>query len=335
MAFKFFRRRQKMVLIVMVLLMVAFLVPTLFQSLGGGRGRDSVIGYINDEKVTIQMQQAAEVDLTLLSRSLGIGRGRRTGEGAFAAFWKNNQNQNAGLAWMLLLHEARNMGITIEQDDPQVESFLTESGLTGEAYRRELANLRENRYTEEHLRQAVANYLMVITAFQAAEINIMSSLPELRHVFGDLKERIGLAMVAFPAKDFTAEAPEPSGEAVFRQFEQYKHLFSQGPENMTDFGFGYRLPDRLDIAWLFIDEGLVADAVEPLHDDMTGYWEKHKGELKKRIPADDGQAPATSTAPSDTKPTEPAEEKFREVVIESFSQAKPQIRRILMPKAID
>ncbi|MDY7009944.1 MAG: hypothetical protein SVV80_04245 [Planctomycetota bacterium] len=343
MALGFFRRRQKMVLLVMVVLMVAFLMPTLFQGLGRGRDRDAVIGYVNDEKVTIRMQQSAEVDLALLSRSLGMGMGRRTGEGAFAAFRQINSNQNAGLTWMLLLHEAGRMDITIRQN--QVESLLAESGLIGEAYRRELANLRENRYTEEHLRRAVANYLMVTTAFETAQINTTPSIPELRHAFGDLRERIGLAMVAFPAKDFTADVPEPSEEAVLRQFERYRHLFAQGPENKTDFGFGYRVPNRLDVAWLFIDEDIVARAVEPRDDNMMDYWNEHRGELKKRIPV-----PTTSTAPSetqpsetqpsetqpsDTEPAEPAEEKFREVPFESFSQAKPKIRQVFMPGAIN
>ncbi len=335
MAFKFFRRRKKTVLIVMMLLMVAFLVPTLFQRCGSGSGRDEVIGHINEKDVTIRMIRAAEVDLHLLRRSLRLGTGRRTGEGAFGAFLTINREQDAGLAWMLLLHEAGQMGIAIEEN--QVDAFLAESGLTGEAYQRELANLRESGgYTEKHLRRTVANYLMVTTAFKTTEMNTIPSLPELRHTFGDLQERIQLAMVALPAEDFTADAPEPSEDAVFEQFDRHKHLAAQGPNNKTDFGFGYRLADRLEIAWLFIDEGPVARAVEPLEQQMMDYWDKHKGELKKRIPtrlpADGGQAPTTSTAPADTQPTEP---KFREVVIESFSQAKPQIRQILMPGAVD
>ncbi len=333
MALGFFRRRQKMVLVFMVLLMVTFLIPSLFQHFGGGQDRDTVIGYINDEKITTRMQQAAEIDLNLLRRSLGMGMGRRIGEGAFVAFLQINRNQNAGLAWMLLLREARQMGITIRESE--VESFLVESGLTGEAYRRELADLRDTGYTEKHLRQAVANYLMVMTAFQTAEMNTMPSLPELRHNFGDLWERIALAMVALPAKDFITDVPEPSEDAVAAQFEQYKHLVAGDPDNKTEFGFGYRLPDRLDVAWLFIDEGPVAGAVEPLEKKMMDYWEEHKGELKNRIPI-----PTTSTAPVDTQPTdtqpdEPVEEKFREVVIESFSQAKAQIRPLFMPEAVD
>ena len=325
MAFKFFRQRQKMVLIVMVLLMVAFLMPSLFERFGGGSGRDATVGYIDEKKVTVRMIQSAEHDLDLLRRSLGLGMGRRTGEGAFAAFLTINRQQGAGLAWTLLLHEADQIHVTVTQN--QVDAFLVESGLTGEAYRRELADLRNSGYTEKHLRRAIANYLMVTKAFQTAEINTMPALPELRHAFGDLKERIQLAMVALPAKDFTDDAPEPSEEAVFAQFDRYKHLAALDPTNKTDYGFGYRLPNRLDVAWLFIDDKPIARVIEPPEKQMMEYWRKHKDELKKRIPV-----PTTSTAPADTQPTEP---KFREVAFESFSQARPQIRRILMPSALD
>ncbi len=340
MAFKFFRRRQKMVLIVMVLLMVAFLVPSLFEGISGGRGRGMVVGYIGDEKVTAGMIEAAEVDLRLLIQTMRMGMGRRVGENAFTRF--RNQ-RNAGLAWVLLVHEAEQMGITVSDD--RIDSFLLESELTGEAYQRELANLREGGYTEKHIRRAAANYLKVTAAFKAAEIETMPSLPELRHSAGDLMEKIQLAMVSLPAEDFAADATEPAEQAIAEQFDRYKKLAPLAQSNNTDYGFGYRIPNRMEISWLFINEGVISRVVEPPEEQMMAYWNKHKDKLKNRIPI-----PTTSTAPvedlpgrADTQPSQPAEPpavspvepKYREVPFESFSQARPTIKQIFLPGAVD
>ncbi len=332
MAFKFFRRRQKLVLVLMVLLMVAFLVPTLFQSCDRDRRRNATVGYIGDKKVTSRMTQMAAVDLNLLDRSLRMGMGRRAGEAAFTMFIRQ---KDAGLAWVLLVHEAEQMGISISDD--RVDSFLLESELTGETYQRELANLRENGRTEKELRRAVKNYLKVTAAFLAADVETTPSLPELRHTAGNLYEKIQLAMVSLPAEDYATDATGPSAQAIVEQFDRYKNLAPLAWSNKTAYRFGYRIPNRLEISWLFINEGIISRGVEPDEKDMMRHWEQHQDEFTKRVPI-----PTTSTAPvedlpgrADTQPSQPVEPKFREVPFKLFSQAEPAVRRHFLPGTVD
>ena len=279
MALGFFRRRQKMVLILMVLLMVTFLIPSLFQGLSGG-SRNPAVGQANGKEVTVNMMRASEVDLDILRRSLGAGTGRRTGEGAFMAFMQLN-SKNPGLVWTLLLHEARKMKIPVRESE--VDSFISESGLVGEAYRRELANLRERGYTEKDMRAAIRNYLAVTKAFESAGVNTTPSLPEFRHVFGELREQIQLAMITVPAENFTTDVPEPTEDAIAGQFNEYKDVFAGDRGDKNIFGFGYRLPDQMEIEWLFIEEEPLAGAIQPADKQLMDYWNEHKNDLRNRI----------------------------------------------------
>lgn len=353
MALGFFRRRQKLVLIVMVLLMVAFLIPSMFQGLGRGGSSKEVIGRIGDKEITMLTRRAAGADLDLLNTSLKLGRFTRPrrGEGAFVAFLEVNAGKDSALTWALLLDEAREMGITVNED--QIDVFFAESGLTDELYQQEVSNLRQSKYgyTEKHLRRAVANYLTVMTAFETAIVKTPASLPELRHTFADMEERIQLAMVAFEADDYTADIPDPLVEQIVPWFNKYKTFIPRHPSNKTEFGFGYRRPNRVDVAYLFIDRDNVSRAVEPSKEQMELYWRRQGGRMKIKVPipatgtvpsdSRAGKKPTGNTATSSTGPAEPpaestaeppavstAEPKFREYVTEKFTEARPYIRQI-------
>jgi len=326
MALGFFRRRQKVVLIIMVLLMVAFLLPSSIRGCFQRDPRKFVVGTVGDTKITAGMRQAAEAEMRLLRESslaLGTFPPRRFGEDEFFIFLQANRNRT--LPWVLLVHEAEQMGVRVSKT--QVDDFLAASNLTGEAYRQELANLRERGYTERRFRQAIAHYLMIVEAFRAARMTAPPSLGELRRAFRDLRERIQLDMVLFPASDFAKDAPDPPESTVRDWFKKHKHLAPNAPTNKTKYGFGYLQPDRVKVSYLFIDRDLVRRAVEPPEELMIRYWRRHKGELKKTV---------TSTKPvSTTQGTRPTEPGVAEVPYERYSEAKPRIREILKDRAAE
>lgn len=334
MAFAFFRRRQKLVLIIMVFLMVVFLVPTGIRGLFSGRHK-TVIGNIGRKGITLGLVKAGKRDLRIIRRELGLMLSRWPGQSMFELFIRINNEDKLPLAWVLLVHEAEQMGITVS--DSQVEAFLKQQKLTDQTYQDEIANLNQLGFTERDLHQAISHYLMVMTAFESAAVSVPPSLPELKHVFRDLYERINLAMIAFPAEDFVVDAPEPSEQTIREWFERYKTLLPNHPSNKTDFRFGYRRPDRLDVAWLFIERDKVYAAIEPSDKQMISYWRQHKGELKKLVPikttATRPTGPTTNssggTVATTASTTQESKPKFREVIITQYSQAKPQIRKIL------
>jgi hypothetical protein len=325
MALGFFRRRQKLVLIVMVLLMVAFLIPASIRGFFDPKTHKDVIGWVGGKEVTKGTLWSAAADIRILRRWLGMGFGRRPGEAPFAMFLAINDRSRPELGWALLLHEAREMGIRVT--DQQVDSFLAASGLTGQTYQQRLAELAREKFTERHLRRAVANQLIFTRALEAALVTVPPSLPEIRIAHRDLREKLDLGMVVLKAEDFTAAAAEPTGADIQEWFENWKQVMPGRSTDGNPFGFGYWQPNRADVAWLLIDQDRLAEAVKVPDRLMQQYWLRHRGELTKEVPI-----PTTATAPTTTQsaqPTQPAEPKTRTVVIQKYSEAKPLIRERL------
>ena len=338
MALRFFYRNQKIVFGVMVLLMVAFLVPSTIRGCGRRDPGKRVIGHSGDEKITLRMVQNAAGELELLRDYLRVRQGPRSvgleQDPVFDAFMGGCRD-NPGLGWILLLREAREMGVRIGKGE--VDFLLAGFGLEGEAYRRLIANLREAKITEKRFRRAVENYLMIARAFDAARTATPPSLEEMRYLFRDLKEQLELAMVVFPAEDFAKYVPNPEPEEVEKMFERYKGVLANHPTNRTPFGFGYRLQHQADVAYLLIDRSAIERVAEPAESDIADYWDKHRGTLTRtvEVPAPPTRpAGAAATAPASGPASRPAPQ-TREVLITRFSEAWPKIREILLPAAAD
>jgi len=336
MALRFFRRRQKLMIFLMVLLMVVFLMSSAMQNLFGPKRRRG------GRQIAVEAEVDAPTDLRVLGNLLGIGQSERPrpGAGLFAAFME--RSDVPVLHWSLLVDEAHRMGFGVTEK--QVDDFLAALGLEGQTYDELLDRLAESGYTEKMLRWAVANYLLVTESFSASMLAAEPSMPELRNAFRDMNERIQLAMVILPVENFLKDVEKPPLEKVKQWFEDHKEFFRAHPDNQTRYGFGYRLPDRLDVAYLFMDMDLVGQAVEPTEEQMLEYWRRNRGRMSRKVelpapatqpaskPAASAPATGPSTAPAGETTTQPAEPQYREVVIERYSEARDTIREILRPE---
>ena len=75
---------------------------------------------------------------------------------------------------------------------------------------------------------------------------------------------------------------------------------------------------------------------------MLEYWQRNRGRMTKRVRIPAPAPPATTSRPATgptsaaaTQATQPAEPKFRDVVIQRYSEAKPDIREVLKGKAAE
>ncbi len=338
MALRFFRQRQKLVLIVMVLLMFAFALSSVIPSLIKGKGRAEAIGHIGETEVKASTARQALIVVNLLrGPPLGLGSFYlpRPGEVEFARFLALNKSDgDQGLAWTLLRHEAEGMGAGVSP--MEVERVLNLSGLKDKRLEEAVANLGLRGFTRKHLDRAITDYLVIMqaltTASSAAPPTLPSlpqpppSIPEMRSACRTLHEQIQLAVATFPADDFLEGVPEPTEEQVAQQFAKARHLLPGAPTNKTEFGFGYRQPDRARIAWLFVDTDSLRKAAQPTEEQMARFWETNRGKLTKWVDV----APATAPASQPASAPAVAPER-KEVVLTDYADALPTIRRRLGP----
>lgn len=341
MAFRFFRRRQKMVVIVMAVLMVTFLIGFQgFRMLFEPSRSKGIVGTISKGQIKIDDLRVAESDLELLRWSLGLGYPPRMMQQAWptdAEFLAINTNEHAELAYALLLREARSTDVIVTEAD--VDAFFRATGnpAGSENYKAIIANIKTSpTLAERHLRGAVANWLRIIKIYSAGTPDVLPSEQELRLLYRDVKETINLLAARISAERFIDEISPPTREEILEQFNRYKTVDPGAYPTVASFGFGYRQPDRVAIQYLFISQNVVDRVTAPSDKAVRQYFRDNRNEFVREIsPATQPVIPGSDAATKPAAQSATTQPKESHTVAMQFSQAKPQIIAKLKPRAVE
>jgi hypothetical protein len=261
MAFEFFRRRQKMVIVIMVVLMVAFLVSfqgieMLFSPNAAGKAMaTTAFGDLTNG----EFQQAGE-DVELL-RLVNFARWPLDQARLFGHIAAMGDFEGR-LTYALLLKEAQNRGVKASEGD--VSELLAAMRLDSAAIRGQLPR----GYREKHLREAIQRWLTVLRSFFASFESAPPSEPQLQHLYRNLSEELDLEIARVDAAALAAKAPEPSDEEIARHFEQYRTATPGVMSSIESFGFGYRQPDRASINYMLVKREPLARVIKPTDDEI-------------------------------------------------------------------
>jgi len=319
MALGFFRRRQKMVIIIMVALMVSFLVGSYgFSMLFSTDPMKQERGRTRMGELTRGDWYAAQADLDVL-RNIGLGGNPYRyppwpTEMAYAYLTQRNA-QRAADAYMLLLTEAKAAGILVSEDD--VDAFFAGIGCSGENYKQLVSDFRSGSRgaTEKQLRGAVRNWLLINKAFAESNVSCPPSETEVQLTFRDVTEQINLCVLRLKAEDYVKDVPDPNQVKIDAHFNLYRTRFPGQTRNVSDMGFGYRQPGRARVQYLFVRGGAIERIIQPAFSLAVDYYNRNKGEFVKKVPI--GPVPTTAGSQPATRPT-------RDVPM-TFAEAKEQI----------
>ncbi len=337
MAFAFFRRHQRVVIIVMAVLMVSFLIGFQgFQAIFSHDPGDEVVGRTKYGEITARDLAAAGSELQMLASVVGLGNPRRMYFNPWptdAAFLRLMDNEDsAAVAYAALRRQAERNDVVVTEAD--VEAFLEGIGLTGAAYEGRMSELRQQReITEEQFRSVIANWLAVHRTFERSNVAAPPSPQEVRRVFRDLTAEINLRLLTVKAEDFLkfVEDVDAEDEQVRMHFEEYKDRLPGEFEGPDSFGFGYRQPDKVELQYLQIRREPIARVARPGEREALRYYLDHKDEFVETVAVE--TQPATAPAASDEDVITPRVRETREVQL-SFAEARPQIVEKLSAQAV-
>ena len=284
MAFGFFRRRQKMVVVIMAVLMVSFLVG--FQGLQMllSRSRDDIsVGRTSEGEVKRKHVWSAQTDMSIL-RYLGLDKTDFLGRPVYPTgrelMTLTSNNRDAALTYTLLLIESEKEGVTVS--DADVQDFLSRQlGISEQAYRGVLSALRQAQrgITDERIREALKNWLMIHRTFIRSLVTAPPSERNVRHLARDVTEEIRVQVLHIPAEKFLEQAAEADANAVDRQFAEYRNAPAGVYQTAGSFGFGYLIAAQVQIRYALIRRDAVRRAARPAEKDIYEYYKAHKGEL--------------------------------------------------------
>ncbi len=317
MALQFFRRRQKMVIAIMVILMVSFLVggAGLSSFLRRDVGRRSV-GVSKFGKLRRADLVAAANDLNLLG-ALNY-RARDLDYGAVIA-----NGDSAAVAYALLQKEASKAPLVVTEQD--VDAYLGQRNLGGAHLDSLLDQLRSRMpgINRKRLRETVKRWIRVTTLFYRsvffaacpARLGATSSEQQMRHLYRDLAERIDLRIAVVKAEDYLQETAEPDDAEIQAQLERYRNRPRGRASQDNPFGFGYLQPDRTVVRYMLIRQDVIQRVVRPSEQEVRAHYIQYRGRYVKTDPS----AQATSAAAAQPM---------------TFTEAKPLIVQELAAAAV-
>jgi hypothetical protein len=321
MALGFFRRNQKIVILIMVLLMVAFLIPTGASTL---MQKDPLKQKMADTKLgdlTLGEMRNAMVEVQVLGM---LGLGNRNREMPWPTdlefmYVQANGERDASLAYAMLLKEARTVKVAVTEAD--VDGFLAQLGWgKGQRYDQLVSMIRSGSqgWTESVLRSTVADWLRITKCRSDAEIGSPPSEAEIRLVYRDVFEQIAVRVAKVDANEFIKNVRDPNEDEMRRQFDLYCQQFAGMAPRVTDFGFGYHQPGKAGLRYLLVRGDVIQRVVEPKASDVYDFYNQNRASLTKEVPL-----PQPATKPGDANATtQPTEMKKVQL---TFAEAKPQI----------
>ncbi|MGE5295652.1 MAG: hypothetical protein ACM3VT_12550 [Solirubrobacterales bacterium] len=351
------KNNKKLMAVVVIVLMIAFIGGQAFSYLmrGSGGANAAVAYYGHKHKISHNDRITAENELKLLEE-LGAPsllrrqdlRGLLLAELLFAqsrdsaglmdmARQMIQRNQyhisekqlndmyatRAGVPgdiyWILLRDEAQSVGIYVSnQEVGGLLGRIIPQMFDGATYSQLMRNW-VNRYgmPEETI---LATYGKLIAVLQYAQV--ISSMEDvttsqIRHLADNEAGSLDAEYVQLEASAFADKQQTPAEDALAQQFNQYKANIPGAASESNPFGFGYRLPNRVQFEYIAVKLSDVAAIIKPpTNEDAELYYQQNRArQFTQQVPSD----------PND--PNSPQIDKvrsFAEVADEIMSQLKRQ-----------
>jgi len=341
MAIGFFRRHKKLMIGIMVVLMVSFgggaaITQWIF---GSGRGGDYVHSTMDRPEcdVTRGDINQAENDLDMLKR-IGVGqlenlrnvRDESLRQNFLAFFILLNHPDNADrveYAYAPLIKESEKSGLKVTNDE--INSFVLSVGMNTDL---EIAitTLRSaTNQTEKKLLAMISRWLGVVKTMQLAIPRLPISIKETETLYRDINELMKIRMVSVPVKGYVKKLTPliPTEKQINELFNEHKNSAPGVYSDEKGFGFGYRLPRRVRLHYLLLDNDVIDKVCKPFESEIKQEYRDNKTSYTKSVPVE-VKAPDDSDKSEDApekSETEPETEPETKIVQMRLSEAREQI----------
>jgi len=191
--------------------------------------------------------------------------------------------------WILLRDEAASAGIRIGAEEVagllrQVIPRLSE-GQTYENLMRYIVG--RHRLTEEDVLNTFGQLLAVLQYAQTVCSSESITHAQVRHLASLSNETLDTEFVQLESKWFADKNQTPGDEELRAHFDKYKACFAGDVSEANPFGFGYKLPARVQVEYIAVKLGDVASIIKPPTDEDTEqYYRDNRQLYTEQVQAD-------------------------------------------------
>jgi len=216
--------------------------------------------------------------------------------------------------WLLLQNEAQNAGIRISNEQAgELLGRIIPQLFQGQTYKQLIgAIITQQRIPEQQVLTTVAKLLAIMQYSAIVCSNEDLTTRQIMQMASNEEERISVEFVKFDSAVFAEQQEAPGEEKIAEHFNKYKAIAPGTVSDENPHGFGYKLPDRVQLEYIAVKLDEVKTIVKrPTQDEMGTYYSRNKTQLfTEQVPSD----------PNDpNSPTIPKTKSFAEVA-NSISQ---------------
>ena len=313
---KWFRRNNKKVMaVVVIVIMIGFIGGSALTSLlQRNTGMRDIVAYLGDgtkvrsedlysARQELDILQMLNADALLKSQDMqGLFLGEllfsdRTGSAALVNRLKQTIRQNRfgisdeqlnaiyersappAIYWLCLQHETQSAGINLGNDEvarllgqiiPQLHNGRSYAEVIG-------AVMSRTRLPEDQIVATVGELLAVLQYGHMMCSSEDVTTQQIMHAVSIEQEGVDVGYVSFDASAFTEKLDEPDDAKLAEHFEKYKDFSAGEISDDNPYGFGYKLPDRVQIEYVAVKLDDVRTTVKrPTQDEMGDYYNRNK-----------------------------------------------------------
>ncbi len=324
---RWFRKNNaKIMAVVVVFLMIAFLMPTTLKQLGRYRGakRTAVAFTRDNKKITnydfgdarreLELLKSIRADILLLStqdlRSILLGEllfsEQRVSPviiSRIKTMIRDNQcrisdkqindihrhRRGSEVYWLLLKEEAERAGISVSsQQSGSLLERMAPQLFPGASYAQVMETVT-NHYgvSEDEILTALGKLLSVLDYTKLICSNEDVTIREVMHTMSKRNETVSVEFVKLDSSVFAKSQAEPTGQAMTEQFEKYKGFPAGTASKENPYGFGYKLPDRVALEYLAVKLDDVSKIITPPTEEETEeYYRRNIRQFTTSEPSD-------------------------------------------------
>ncbi len=192
--------------------------------------------------------------------------------------------------WILLTREAESAGIRIPTADVgNTLARIIPQLFKGQTYP-VVMNGIVNRFraSEDDVLKTFARLLAVLQYSQTICSVEDVTIPQLTHMASLSGSTLNAEVVQLPARAFVNKQNAPTDEALKAQFDKYKGNIAGNVTQDNPFGFGYKLPDRLQLDYVALKLQDVAGIIQaPTQEEAEAYYRQNRQRVYTReVPSD-------------------------------------------------
>lgn len=185
----------------------------------------------------------------------------------------------SGIYWILLEEETKAAGIMVSNKQAgEVLGQILPQLYNGMKYSQVIASLM-NQYGLPEA-QLLEIYGRLLATLQYAQImcsnqDITSS--QISQITAFERETINAELVQVESSLFTSEIDKPSSDAEKEHFDKYKKFAPSDISDENPYGFGYRLPDRVQLEYIVVRLDDVAPLIkQPSNQEKEEYYNRYR-----------------------------------------------------------